>query len=722
VIVLFVIGALSMLAQVVILRELVAALFGVELLYIVALGSWLVGTAAGSLAGRRLPARPGTAAVGCLALGLLVPIDLVLVRTGGVLAGAVSGAFLPFPEQILWVLAATVPPAGVFGLLFPPLASVASLRQLGLGRAYAVESAGAVVGGAAVTMFFWFGASTLQVAVVTTAVALGAAAVTWGRRRPRRLAAVLAGLALVTAAVMHHARPWDLSLLRWRYPSLVDARDTPYARVVLTRREGQLAVFQNGAFAFDTEGTSAEAFADLSAVQHPGPRRALVVGGGLEGVPGALRAHGITAIDDLEVDERAFDLVRSHLPPSLRGGAGGAGVRVVFGEPRQFLEQSDPYDLILVATAEPTSGESSRFYTQEFFRHCARHLAPRGVIAVRLPAAENVWPPPLARRTGSIFSALRHEFASTEVVPGATLYLFASGTPLSRDAGVLAQRLTDRGVHARVMTAPYLHYLYSNDRRDEVLRMLTATPTGRANRDAAPIGYQYAVMLWLSKFYPGLAVVSDAARRGLWWLAGGALVALAGIAVWLGRRPQRRLSGLLFGAGLIGMVLETILLLRFQVANGVMFQQVGWLLSCFMAGLTIGGWAFGRVPLTNSAVSLRERSGWVSALALAGAAAAVWVSSSVPAMAGLAATSLTLLACGIAVGSCFASAAARWPGDGHRAASSLYAADVAGGAAGAVLATLVLVPLLGLDWSALLMAGLAALLGWLTARPAAAAR
>jgi spermidine synthase len=723
VIVLFVVGALSMLAQVVILRELVAALFGVELLYIVALGSWLAGTAAGSLVGRRLPARPATAAAGCVALGMLVPIELVLVRTGGVLTGAVPGAFLPFPEQILWVVAATVPPSVVCGLLFPPLTGVASLRQHGLGRAYAVESAGAAVGGAVVTVCFWFGVSTLQVATCATVAALAAAAVTWGHRRQLRLAAVLAALALVAGAGMHYARPWDLSLLRWQYPSLVDARDTPYARVVLTRREGQLAVFQNGAFAFDTEGTSAEAFADLSAVQHPGPRRALVIGGGLEGVPAALHAHAVAVIDNLEVDERAFDLVRSYLPAPRRGGADSPGVRVVFGEPRRFLEQSDPYDLMLVATAEPTTGESSRFYTQEFFRQCARHLAPGGVIAVRLPAAENVWPVPLARRTASIFSALRHELTSIEVVPGATLYLFASDTPLSRDPAVFARRLSDRGVHARLMTAPYLHYLYNNDRRDDVRRMLAATPTGGANRDGAPICYQYAVMLWLAKFYPGLAVVSGATRGPPWWLSGGALLACAGAVMWLRRRARRRLAGLLFGAGLVGMVLETILLLRFQVANGVMFQQVGWLLTCFMAGLTIGGWAFGRIPPSASAVSVRGRSGWVPVTALFGVAAVAWGSSSVPAVAGLTGTSLMLLATGLVVGACFAFAAAMWPGDRYRAASSLYAADVAGGAAGAVLATLVLVPLAGLDGSALLMAGLAALLvAFLTAGPAAAAR
>ena len=137
------VGALSMLAQVVILRELVAALAGVEVLYVAALGSWLVGTAAGSVAGRRLPGRPATVAGGFAALGVLVPAELVLVRAAGTIAGAVPGAYLPFPVQVLLVAAATVPPAAVCGLLFPPLAGMAARRDPRLSRSYAAESAGA---------------------------------------------------------------------------------------------------------------------------------------------------------------------------------------------------------------------------------------------------------------------------------------------------------------------------------------------------------------------------------------------------------------------------------------------------------------------------------------------------------------------------------------------------------------------------------------------------
>jgi len=45
---LFLVGFLSLLAQVVLLRELNVAFYGIELAYLVALAAWLAGTAAGA--------------------------------------------------------------------------------------------------------------------------------------------------------------------------------------------------------------------------------------------------------------------------------------------------------------------------------------------------------------------------------------------------------------------------------------------------------------------------------------------------------------------------------------------------------------------------------------------------------------------------------------------------------------------------------------------------
>ncbi len=702
-------GALSMVAQVVVLRELVAALFGVELLYVLALGAWLLGTAAGSIAGRRVRDGGHAVAAGFLTLGLFVPAVLVFVRAFAGILGAVPGAYLAFPLQALLVACAAVPPAFVCGFLFPPLAGSIGGLGAGISRGYAIEGAGAAAGGVLVTVAMGLGASTLVVALTAGALALAAAAAAGFRLRAISVASIL-GISAAWSLGVLQSGAWDAHLTRWTYPALVAVADTPYARVAVSRSEGQVAVFVNGALAFESEGTTAEAFADIAAAQHPRPRRALVLGGGGEGVPAALRAHAIPEIDNVEIDEQAFRLVTAHAPAPRAAGRDGAGLRVIFAEPRRRLARSQPYDLILVATGDPASGAASRFYTREFFRICARSLTQGGVLAVRLAASENVWPRPLARRTASIVNALRAEFPEVDLVPGATLFLFASKGPLTQDPAVLSGRLGDRGVQSRIMTPRYVRYLYENDRRDQVRQELDVLSQVEANRDAAPSCYQYAATQWLSMFYPSLAVAPPIGPLSA-WVVGLAVAATVG--VWLARgrgRPDRRLTAMLFVAGLVGMVLETVLILQYQVAHGTVFQHVGWLLTCFMAGLAAGGWFFSRGAASGTGGPKSGRMGRIPAAALAAAAACAAMSTRMPAMAGLGWTSLMLAASGLIVGGCVALAAARWSGSRREGASSIYAADVAGGAAGAVLATLVFVPAAGLDGACLISGAIAAIL------------
>jgi hypothetical protein len=173
----------------------------------------------------------------------------------------------------------------------------------------------------------------------------------------------------------------------------------------------------------------------------------------------------------------------------------------------------------------------------------------------------------------------------------------------------------------------------------------------------------------------------------------------------------------LLAAGFIGMVLETLLLLRYQMSNGVVYRQIGWLLTCFMAGMTAGSFAAGGIGLERN-----RGCGGIPSLML-GVSSAAWLALAwIPAASGLVGTSVLLGAVGAAIGATFSVGAHAWHGDMRPAASILYAADVAGGAAGAVIATLVLVPAAGLDWSALLMAALAASLFVVIPRSGSAGR
>ena len=73
-------GALSLLAQVVLLRELSVALYGSELLYVLALGTWLLWTASGATLGRIVAPRPRLLPWLFLGLAVLLPGLVALLR------------------------------------------------------------------------------------------------------------------------------------------------------------------------------------------------------------------------------------------------------------------------------------------------------------------------------------------------------------------------------------------------------------------------------------------------------------------------------------------------------------------------------------------------------------------------------------------------------------------------------------------------------------------
>jgi spermidine synthase len=483
-------------------------------------------------------------------------------------------------------------------------------------------------------------------------------------------------------------------MTRWSHPSLAATRDTPYGRVSAEERQGLVTVFDNDALAFDTEGTDAEEFVHLAAVEHAAPRRILVLGGAASGVVAQALLHGPERLDAVELDEVFFRLVEPLLPAAARQALASPMVMLNFTDPRAFLEASTvPYDLVLVAMPEPASAATNRYYTREFFELVARHLAPGGVLALRLPAAENLWTPALTRRSASVERALRAAFADVLALPGSRLLLLASAQRLERDPSVLAERLRARVSSPRAATPEYLRFLHTNDRKDEIAALLAASDAS-PNTDLQPICFRHAAVLWLSRVSPALAARVEQVREGSLapWIALGLCAAML-LACRIRRRA--RALGVIALAGFAGMVLETGLLLIYQSRCGVLFEDLGLLLTAFMAGLALGAWAIPDVPKPWTAAALL--------IALSGLCAAIAALAAHPSALGLFGTGAILACAGSLCGALFAVASrkeqTRWP----------YAADLLGGCVGAALASLFFFPLLGLSLCAAALVPLALL-------------
>ena len=148
------IGLISVLGQVVLLRELNVAFYGSELIYVLALGVWLLWTATGAAVGRRthVPAGRRVRTL-LLATAWLLPLAVVLSRGLRILFGGVPGAYLPFPQQLAGMALVLLPVALMMGLLFQWAAKRYVGERRTLAAAYAIESVGALVGGVLATLF-----------------------------------------------------------------------------------------------------------------------------------------------------------------------------------------------------------------------------------------------------------------------------------------------------------------------------------------------------------------------------------------------------------------------------------------------------------------------------------------------------------------------------------------------------------------------------------------
>jgi hypothetical protein len=307
----------------------------------------------------------------------------------------------------------------------------------------------------------------------------------------------------------------------------------------------------------------------------------------------------------------------------------------------------------------------------------------------------------MARRLASIARAARTALPEVIVLPGLSGHIvLASRRPLVMDPRVSVERLEARAVEARLVGAPYLEYVYTNDRVSELARIVD-TEDVPVNSDVEPVCYQYTVLDWLSKFLPAAALVdvvsvlrdtTQSTASEAWIFGSLAVIFLAGRL-----RAGLRRALLAAMAGFTGMILETVLLLQYQVKNGILYQDIGVLLTMFMLGLAAGSAsleAFGR----RAARGTGSRRSWGLALlaAFAGLSAGTSAGIAGGGITSLLEVSVGLFFAGFLVAALFAHASLHRLADQTAAVSPLYAADLAGGSIAAVAGSLVTIPALGL--------------------------
>ncbi len=721
------IGFTSIIAQVVLIRELMAVFYGNELSLGLILAAWLLWVALGSWALGRLSERlqlgPGSYMLALALVALLLPSEVALTRALRIMLDITPGLMIGLGSMAWAIFIILAPLCLILGFQFTLGSRLLAKQGCTVGHAYVLEGIGAAAGGALFSLLLVRFLNPFQIALGLGTVNLVVGIWAFGRRGEgdksqsipmwSKGALLLTTLLLAILALPLGSR-LNQATLDWQWGQVLFSQDSIYGRLTITGRDGQRVFFENGLLIFETQGTFPEEVAHFPLLEHPEPKSVLLIGGGASGTLREILKHPVEEVQYVELDSLLIQAAETYLPPEDRTAFEDPRTTIAYMDGRLYVKKSDKrFDVVILDLPEPFTGQLNRFYTQEFFREVENILKEGGILSLGLPSAENYLSPELRHRNGGVYHTLLSVFPSVMILPGEHNFFLASEEPLSNDYLLLAERLAEREVETRWVNASYLEYIFTTDRFALTLSSLTDIRPVRLNQDLQPICYYYDMVLWLTRFYSNLRGLFYAASLlNLWWL----MLPLSVILVIVWRFRSYAVPTVIGLTGFAEMSVEIVVLLAFQALKGYVYHEVALIAAAFMVGTASGGATMNR--LLGSGLEQRKLAHRGIFVSLQGIIFVYTLSlpllltalNALPS-ADLLFPLLALLA-GFLGGLEFPLAVYLTKGSIGRVAGLIYGTDLVGACFGALLASALLIPILGIPQTcyAVAMSALAGLI------------
>lgn len=728
-----VMGFSGLVAEILLLRELLVIFSGNELSIGIILANWLILEAFGCLVpGRRVDLtknRLGAYTLITVLFSLSFPIALYLTRLLknmlGMSIGESIGLFPIFYSSFLILLPISILHGAQFTFGCRIYADHAPGEPSPAGRVYVYETVGTIIGGIVCTFLLVGYLNAFQVAIglallnFIVCLTLLTPGPKDGRLQVTGVVILIllvltsAGLLFTGGAERLHQQAVQA---QWRNHHVIYYGNSPYGNICVIENQGQYIYFLDGRLAFITpipDRPLVEEFVHLPLLAHPQPTDILILSGGAGGIiHEALKHTSLESVQYAELDPLLLSLLRQFPTPLTEAELGDPRVQIQPVDGRLFLQTtSHTYDLIFVGIMEPSSLQANRFFTREFFSLAHQRLPAGGILVLGAPGSLSFHTDELRDLNSCIFHTLDGVFTHVRVIPGDGRNLFlASDSPAisTLDVDLIVKRLNQRNIAAEVLVPWHiekkLHSGWQNWFADYI-----GGSSGRINQDFRPLGVFYSISYWNALHAPAFGrLYRGVESMNLTAISAAVLTALLLYLLLRSRQKKAPTSGIPFAiitTGFAGMLYSLVVIFAFQSVYGYVFSWIGLLVASFMAG------AAGGAQLTTT-LSSRRTNG--RHLFMQIELAILFLSLGLPFLITaidtyLASQGALLLSqmlflviagiCGLFIGSQFPLANRLYLKDHtrlSRTAGLLYASDLLGGWLGGILGAVVLLPVLGL--------------------------
>lgn len=564
-----VLGIVSIVAQVVILRELINGFYGNELFVGIVMTSWLAWTAVGSGIAARLGDKLHTI---IFSTGIIFFFEILIVR---ILKGYI-GSPGEIPNIIYGIAAALLVPAPVCLLLGMWWTAGTKSEPARVSDAYFIETIGFILGGI-VFSFVLVRAHEFYVAALLFILLSVICIRTYNLAAVIRIVIIIA----ITLALIPLLSQLNLITTSYRYKGqeLIETKNTLYGNIAVTRLGDQYNFFENSVPFGSTEKVqSVEELAHLSLLQSPSPKKVLLLGGGATGVIGEILKHPVEKLYYVELDPEMIRVVERHVKIS------DPRLNIIFTDGRYFLKNTkEKFDVIIIDLPPPSTALLNRYYTKEFFEAASSRLEPNGIFVNYLPYSPSTPSRTLVDLNSSVFKTLKEVFPKVIVLPDETNYFLSStGGGLTYDPQILIERFKERGIKTDFFIQDYITYRLTTDRIEKALASFEGDTEAKVNKDLFPVAYFYQNLFWLDLFYPKLSQLFEAFTGVSWIFFAAAIIIL--MAVFY-KKPVLLSMGT---AGFSLMSLEMAVIFIYQIFVGYLYYRIALLIAALMFGMAIG--------------------------------------------------------------------------------------------------------------------------------------
>lgn len=695
-----VIGALGLVAQVVIFREFFGIFAGNEISAGILLSFWLLFEGLGAWFSGRYAPRLGTrlwdwfTGIGVLS-GLSIIASVLLIIFSPRLAGLIPGEVLSMYELVIITVLAVLLPAGTHGALFSLSAEIFSqvYQRIGVSRAYIYEGLGTFFAGLLLYFLLLSRLPGIGIVLLFTGVMLIVLALIYPRRIPA-IFLILAGslLVLVSPAV---ADSFSRSLMQavWHGHRVLAVRESPYGKLVTLERENRRQVLYDGTMVMDvprSEIIRDEQLGYLPMLFHGRPQDVLILGGGRIGLITEVLRFPVSRVRVIELDpvlvaetERAGGQMVAKLMSEPR-------VQVVTADPRRFFNVSDDsFDVIIVPLPAPANLNANRLFSIEFYHQCAQRLKTGGMVVMPLPGTGDNPVFEVGVIAGIRQSTLGRVFPYVYALGLDMPLMIASTQPVELSPETLVNRLRTRNPGLAVLTPEYLSQLLDSFRQQRFQSKIVNS--GLINYDLLPVELFYNLVRESRRLSPRIAELLARLPRVMAGLRFPLilvviLVAIAGSRL---RRGFARGFGIL-SSGFTGAGVSTLMIMIYQLRFGSVYSGIAVLFAGFILGSVIGAYL--------GDLSQKGRPGMLFLYGDLMFLAVLGMILRLTRSGGQTLLVLTLILAGFILGWQFAVASIERQTEissGGRTAGLLGGLDFSGGAIGGFTAAVVLVPVTG---------------------------